>query len=119
MENCIFCKIGNHEIKSEFIYEDENFFIIKDIHPVAKIHYLVISKKHYARLEGADDELETLRKMLNYVAKNKDALGIGEGYRIIINQGENGGQEVQHLHVHILGGQKLGPKIAHCKHDEK
>lgn len=111
MENCIFCKIGNKEVPTNFVYEDEDFFIINDIHPVAKKHYLAIPKKHYARLEQAPDELEVVRKILVKISKLKSELGLEDGYRLILNQGENGGQEVQHLHIHILGGEKLGAKI--------
>ncbi len=113
MEDCIFCKIAKGEVSSKFIYEDEDFFIINDIHPVAKIHYLAIPKKHYARFEQADDNLEVLRKIFVKIGEMKEDLGLKDGYRIIINQGENGNQVVQHLHVHIIGGQKLGPKIDH------
>ena len=111
MENCIFCKIGNKEIKSEFIYEDESFFIIKDIQPAAKLHYLAIPKAHYARLEGAEDNMEAVRKIFKTIPTLKEKLGLQDGYRIIINQGANAHQEVQHLHIHILGGQDLGEKI--------
>lgn len=111
MEDCIFCKIGKGEIKSEFLYEDEDFFIIKDIHPAARIHYLAIPKAHYARLEGAQDDMEAIKKIFKKIAKIKDDLGLSEGYRIIINQGKNARQDVQHVHVHILGGQDLGSKL--------
>lgn len=111
MEDCIFCKIGRGEIKSNFVYEDKDFFIIHDINPVAKIHYLAIPKQHYARLEQATDNLEVVRKIFVKIAEIKDEIGLKDGYRVIINQGENGGQEVQHLHIHIIGGQKLGTKV--------
>lgn len=113
MEDCIFCKIGSGQIPTNFVYEDKDFFIIKDIHPVTKIHYLAIPKAHYARFEGATDDMEAVRKIFKKIAELRDELGLKDGYRIIINQGENSHQEVQHLHIHILGGQDLGSKIAH------
>jgi len=111
MENCVFCKIAKGEIKSDFIYECDDFFIIKDIHPVAKLHYLAIPKKHYARIEQAPDELEVFRKIFKKIGEIKDELGLENGYRIIINQGADANQDVQHLHIHILGGQNLGQKL--------
>ena len=111
MENCIFCKIANKEIKSEMVFECDEFFIIKDIHPAAKLHYLAIPKEHYARLEGAQDGMEAVRKIFATLPSLKQKLGLEGGYRIIINQGENAHQAVQHLHIHILGGQDLGEKI--------
>lgn len=113
MENCIFCKIGKGEIPTNFVFEDEDFFIIKDIHPVTPIHYLAIPKQHYARLEGATDGMKAIQKIFQKIAESKSELGLDDGYRIIINQGANAHQEVQHLHIHILGGKDLGPKIVH------
>ena len=111
MENCVFCKIKNGEIPSEKLYEDEFFFIIKDINPEAKLHYLAIPKEHYPRLEGAKDNMEAVRRIFATLPSLKQKLGLEGGYRIIINQGENAHQAVQHLHIHILGGEDLGTKI--------
>ena len=108
MNNCIFCKINKGEINSKKYYEDEDFFIIADINPKAKLHYLMIPKHHYALIsEQNEKDVETLGKMLNKLSKLAKDLGLQDGYRLIINQGENGGQEVPHLHVHVLGGEKL------------
>ncbi len=111
MEDCIFCKIANKEINSEILFECDEFFLIKDIKPVAKLHYLAIPKQHYARFEDAKDGLESLRKIFETIPTLKQKLGLDDGYRIIINQGKNARQAVQHVHVHILGGQDLGEKI--------
>lgn len=111
MENCVFCKIKNGEIPSDKLYEDDFFFIIKDINPEAKLHYLAIPKSHYARLEGADDNMEAVRRIFQTLPTLKQKLGLEGGYRIIINQGENAHQAVGHLHIHILGGEDLGTKI--------
>ena len=108
MENCIFCKINNGEIKSKKIFENDDFFIIEDINPKAKKHYLAIPKNHYALLsEQLENDIFTLGKILNKIPKLSGLLGIENGYRLMINQGENGCQTVGHLHVHILGGEKL------------
>ncbi len=111
MEDCIFCKIGKKEIKSEMLFECDEFFVISDIHPAAKKHFLAIPKQHYARLEGAPDNMEAVRKIFQTIPTLKEKLGLEDGYRIIINQGKNAHQAVGHLHIHILGGQDLGEKI--------
>jgi histidine triad (HIT) family protein len=108
MNDCVFCRIINGDIKSDKVFEDENCIIIKDIKPLAPIHYLLIPKNHYAKLEEATvSEVMELAFMLNKLSQMKDDLGLQNGYRLMINQGEDGGQVVQHLHIHILGGKKL------------
>ena len=108
MENCIFCKIRDNIIKSKKYFENKDFFIIADVNPKAKKHYLMIPKNHYAYLsEQNESDCKILGEMLNILPKLEKTLGIENGYRIIINQKEDGGQEVSHLHVHILGGEKL------------
>ncbi|MBE7074506.1 MAG: HIT domain-containing protein [Clostridiales bacterium] len=108
MDNCIFCKIRDEIINSKKYYEDDDFFVIADISPKAKKHYLMIPKNHYKLLEDQiENDIKVLGKMLNTLPKISKQLGIEGGYRIIINQGENGGQEVPHLHIHVLGGEKL------------
>lgn len=108
MKDCIFCKIINGEIKTEKIYEDESCIIIKDINPIAPIHFLMIPKNHYAKLEEASvAEAMELSFMFNKLSQIKNDLGLKNGYRIIINQGDDAGQSVPHLHIHILGGKKL------------
>ncbi len=109
MGNCIFCKIIAGEIPSAKLYEDDKLIVIKDIEPKAKLHYLCIPKTHFALLDEMDGEkAETLKYCFQKIAEIKDSLGLAEGYRIIINQGENGGQTVKHLHIHLLGGEVLG-----------
>jgi len=108
MDNCIFCKIAKGIINSKKYYEDDDFFIIADISPKAKKHYLMIPKVHYKLIadQTQNDNL-VLAKMIAKIPVLQHELGLDGGYRIIINQGENGGQEVPHLHVHVLGGEKL------------
>lgn len=106
---CLFCKIINGEIPSERVYEDDDMIIIRDINPKAKVHLLAIPKVHYSLIEEQKvSDTMTLGLMLNKISQHKEKLGVANGYRLVINQGEDGGQEVKHLHVHILGGEKLG-----------
>ena len=108
MEDCIFCKIRVGELPSTKLYEDEDFIIIKDINPVAKIHLIAIPNEHYATLERQTDEgARVLGKILNKIGDLTDSLGLENGYRLVINQGEDAGQTVHHLHIHIIGGEKL------------
>ena len=108
MENCIFCKIIKGDIPSKKVYEDDEMMIIFDIEPKAKLHYLCLPKTHFALLKEMDDEKASLvARCLQKVASMEDKLGLTDGYRVIINQGDNGGQTVRHLHIHLLGGEKL------------
>ncbi len=108
MENCIFCKIVAGEIPSQRLYEDDEIIVIRDIEPKAKLHYLCIPKQHFALLADMNEEqADVLKRLFQKVATLEKTLGLQEGYRVIVNQGENGGQTVKHLHVHLLGGEKL------------
>lgn len=108
MENCIFCKIRDGVINSKKYYEDEDFFIIADISPKAKKHYLMIPKRHYKLIkEQTEQDRQVLAKMLAKLSELQSELGLDGGYRLIINQDDDGGQEVPHLHIHVLGGEKL------------
>ena len=113
MEDCIFCKIIKGEIPSSKVYEDEEILAFNDIHPAAPIHILVIPKKHIASLaniEKKDEEL--IGKIFGVINQISEEQGFKqEGYRVITNCGENGGQSIKHLHFHILAGKKLGEKI--------
>ena len=108
MENCIFCKIIKGDIPSKKVYEDEEMMIIHDVAPKAKLHYLCLPKTHFALLKEMDDtKAAIVARCLQKVSKLEKDLGLEDGYRVIINQGENGGQTVHHLHIHLLGGEKL------------
>ena len=108
MENCIFCKIVAGEIPSPRLYEDDKMIVIRDIEPKAKLHYLCIPKTHFALLSEMDDErAELVKHCFKVIPTLEEQLGLQDGYRVIINQGENGGQTVHHLHIHLLGGEKL------------
>ena len=113
MEDCIFCKIINKEIPSEIVYEDEDVIAFKDINPATPIHILVVPKKHIAMLTDIKKEDELIIGKV-YKAINKIASDMNfaeDGFRVISNCGENGGQTVKHIHFHILAGKKLGEKI--------
>jgi len=113
MSDCLFCKIANKEINSEFVYEDEQVVAFKDINPSAPHHYLVIPREHISSVNDADDANQALLGRL-FVAASKIAReqGIAErGYRCIVNTNKDAGQEVFHIHLHVIGGKPLGPMI--------
>jgi histidine triad (HIT) family protein len=113
MENCIFCKIIKGEIPSEKVYEDENVLAFKDINPAAPIHVLIIPKKHIENiLEIRKEDAQLLSEIFEAIKKVAEIVGVEkDGFRIISNCGKDAGQEVMHLHFHLLAGGKLGPKI--------
>ena len=107
--SCIFCKIVNGEIPSNKVYEDDKIIAIHDLNPQAPVHVLIIPKQHIASANEINDEncaiVGHIFKVAAEIAKNE---GIAEdGYRIVTNIGENGGQTVKHLHYHMLGGRYL------------
>ena len=106
--NCIFCKIIKGEIPSSKVYEDEKMLVFKDIEPKAKVHLLAIPKTHFKLLSEMDAErAETVKYMLEKIPHIVAENNCGNGYRLVINQGEDAGQTVFHLHMHILGGEQL------------
>ena len=100
MEDCIFCKIANGDIPSNYVYETDNVYVINDIAPKAKHHMLVIPKKHYKDLTEVDDT-SLLAELMQTVKDVTKKAGLNE-YRVMINNGKSAGQEVFHLHFHIL-----------------
>ena len=109
MNNCLFCKIIAGEIPSTKVYEDEDMIIIKDIDPKAKNHFLCIPKSHFKLLaEMTDEQSELLRRCFKKIPTLEKELELSGGYRLVINQGDDAGQSVFHLHIHILSGQKMG-----------
>jgi len=103
--NCIFCKIVAGQIPSKKAYEDEELLAFHDINPWAPVHVLIIPKAHIATLYDAqpgDDAL--LGRMLALAPRLMRELGVEDGFRTIVNTGPNGGQEVYHLHMHVMGG---------------
>ena len=113
MNDCIFCKIINKEIPSTIVYEDDEILAFRDINPLAPTHILVIPKKHISSLiDLKEDDEMLIGKIYTTINKIAKQERIDEkGFRVVVNCGEDGGQEVKHLHFHILGGEKLGIKI--------
>jgi histidine triad (HIT) family protein len=104
---CIFCKILNKELPADIIYEDEKILAFKDIHPKAPIHILIIPKDHIISVDHLKEENKELIGELVLVAKKiAEMKGLSTGYKLTINVGKDGGQEVDHLHLHLLGGKK-------------
>ena len=109
MENCLFGKIIAGEIPATKMYEDEDMIIIKDIDPKAKNHFLCIPKSHCKLLaEMTEEQADMVKRCLKKIPTLEKELGLSGGYRLVINQGDNAGQSVFHLHIHILSGQKMG-----------
>lgn len=113
MEDCLFCKIIKGEIPSTKVYEDEDILAFNDINPAAPIHILVIPKKHIESLAYMKKEDEAIvgkiYGVINKIAEEKEFKD--NGYRVIVNCGRDAGQEVMHLHFHVLAGAKFGDKI--------
>ena len=106
-ENCIFCKIANGEIPSKKIYEDEDVIAFNDINPSARIHFLIVPKIHIESLAHCETQHQTLvGKMLLLAPKLAKEQGLA-GFKTLINTGVDGGQEVFHIHIHVLGGGNL------------
>src|SRR5467141_847622 len=104
-ENCVFCKIVRGEIPSRKMYEDADIFAFHDIHPLAPVHFMIIPKKHIDSLADCDMSHQAiLGKILAMAPRLAREQGSTDGFRVIINTGRVGRQEVYHLHVHIIGG---------------
>lgn len=106
---CIFCKLANKEIDTEIVYEDDDVFAFKDSNPQAPVHILFIPKKHIESLNDINEENKDIIGKI-YLAINKVVKDLGidkEGYRVVTNTGELGGQSVMHLHFHLLGGRQM------------
>lgn len=111
--NCIFCKIVSGEIPSQKVYEDEKVYAFRDINPQAPTHILVIPKEHGASSAFDVDESNSdlIAACFEVIAKIARQEGLENGFRVITNAGADGGQTVNHLHFHLLGGKKLGEKM--------
>jgi len=103
--NCAFCKIAAGQIPSKKAYEDEQLLAFHDIHPWAPVHVLIIPKLHIATLADVGTEhQELMGRILTLAPRLMREQGVTNGFRTIINTGQDGGQEVYHLHVHVIGG---------------
>jgi histidine triad (HIT) family protein len=106
--SCLFCKIVDGSIPSTAVYQDELCYAFADIHPQAPVHILVAPRKHIVSLAESDESDYVLLGRLLYVAAEiARAKALAKGYRVVINTGQDGGQTVDHLHVHVLGGRSL------------
>lgn len=107
--DCIFCKIAEKEIEAEFLYEDDELVAFNDANPKAPHHILIIPKKHIATVNDlTDDDTMLVGNMVQKAKHIASELGIAEdGYRILMNCNKGGGQDVFHIHLHLLGGRQL------------
>jgi len=114
---CVFCRIARGEIPSRKVYEDDDVFAFHDVRPQAPVHVLVVPKEHVASLyEAGMAQHRALGKMLALAGELARREGAADGFRIIVNTGRVGHQEVYHLHMHILGGpEPLGPMLLRRK----
>jgi len=103
---CIFCKIVDGEIPSNKVLENDDFMAFHDLYPIAPVHILIIPKEHVDCFQ--DVSADIMAKMTSFIQEVARVLGLDKsGYRLITNNGEDGGQEVKHLHFHLVGGAKL------------
>jgi histidine triad (HIT) family protein len=108
-DRCLFCRIANNELTAKKVYEDDDVVAFEDINPQAPTHVLLIPRKHIASLdELTDADAATVGIVLVRAAKLAHDLHLGDGYRVVINTGDNAGQTVFHIHAHLLGGRSLG-----------
>ena len=106
MEECIFCKICLHQLKSDIIHEDDKIIVFKDINPKAATHFLVAPKKHIKSLSDVGgDDWQIVLEMIQAAEKMAKELGLA-GHKVVFNVGREGGQLVDHVHLHLLSGSK-------------
>ncbi|MEO2083347.1 MAG: histidine triad nucleotide-binding protein [Desulfurobacteriaceae bacterium] len=110
---CVFCKIVRGELPAKVVYEDEKVMAFHDINPQAPVHVLVIPKEHIETLNDLEEEhRELIGHIFLVIKKVAEELGIAQsGYRVLVNCNRDGGQEIYHLHFHLLGGKPLGPMV--------
>jgi histidine triad (HIT) family protein len=109
----IFCEILKGERKADVVFKDKDFWVIKDINPQANIHLLIVPVNHFDSIKEIKEKDEAMFGRIFQVA-DRAAIEAGideKGYRLILNEGQDGGKVVPHFHMHLLGGNKLGPKI--------
>ncbi len=111
--DCLFCKIINGDIPSTKVFEDDNVLAFKDINPNAPVHVLVVPKVHIESVDAvSESNIGCVAAVIVKIPEIAKVCGLENGYRVITNVGEDGGQTVKHLHFHILGGEKLPVKLA-------
>ncbi|MDP2759753.1 MAG: histidine triad nucleotide-binding protein [Sideroxyarcus sp.] len=111
-DDCLFCRIARGEIPGRKIYEDDEVLAFHDIHPVAPVHFMLVPKQHIVSLlEVEPSQQALLGKMLLLASKLAREQGLQSGFRTVINSGEGGGQEIFHLHIHVIGGGNIPPMV--------
>ncbi len=106
--SCLFCKIASGEIPSTAVYQDDFCYAFADINPKAPVHILVVPREHIGSLdEAAADKRALLGHLLWAAAEIARKKGLANGYRVVVNTGEEGGQTVDHLHLHLMGGRQM------------
>ncbi|MCX7193334.1 MAG: histidine triad nucleotide-binding protein [Proteobacteria bacterium] len=112
MSDCLFCRIARGEIPCNKVYEDDEVLAFHDINPVAPVHFMIIPKLHLASLAEADaSHAALLGRMMVLAPKLASGQGLDKGFRTVINTGRGGGQEIFHLHVHVIGGGNIPPMV--------
>lgn len=112
MDDCIFCRIVRGEIPCRKVYEDGEVLAFHDIHPVAPVHFMLVPKLHLPSLiEAEEAHAALLGRMLLLVPRLAKEQGLDSGFRTVINTGRGGGQEVFHLHIHVIGGGSIPPMV--------
>ncbi len=105
--SCIFCAIATGEIPATVVHDSDRVMAFRDLHPVAPVHVLVIPKQHYRNVLELSADTQMAAELLEVVAEVAAAQGVAEGFRVVFNTGAQGGQEVDHVHAHVIGGRQL------------
>ena len=112
MNDCLFCRIIHGEIPCREVYQDEEVLAFHDINPVAPVHFMLVPKLHLATLADAGDiHAGLLGRMLLLAPRLAKQQGLDDGFRTVINTGKGGGQEIFHLHIHVIGGGNIPPMV--------
>ena len=107
MDDCLFCRIVEGKIPATVVYEDDDVMAINDVFPRAPFHVLVVPRRHVAKLSDLDDE-PLGGRLLQVVRRVARQGGVGDNFRLVVNNGDHAGQTVWHLHLHVLGGREFG-----------
>jgi histidine triad (HIT) family protein len=112
MSECLFCDMGSGKTPVDKLHDDDQVFAIRDIHPRAPVHFMVIPKEHIpSAIEIGQEHGPLLAHMIQVANRLAQSEGIADkGYRLALNVGEYGGQTIYHIHMHVLGGRRLGPE---------
>ena len=108
MNDCLFCKISRKEIPADVIFENEEYIVFRDVHPVAPVHVLLIPKKHIENMATLAQDSNLSAGAMKLIAQTAESLNLNSmGYRVVNNTGQHGGQTIFHVHFHIIGGRHL------------